>query len=66
MYFIDESGIYDRSNERNDEVSYFYYVKFDGSINMSVEFDKFCQRLRAEGAERRSKEIGRLLGVVDK
>lgn len=62
-YKIDEEGIYHSENDRYNEVSYYYEVRFNQSDTKS-QLDKFLKYVKSIGANERSREIGQLLGVT--
>lgn len=61
-YKIDDVGIYTTSNGYYDDVDTHYWVLFNVP-DSRAQLHSFINKIKLEGAEWRSKEIGRLLGV---
>lgn len=61
-YKIDEEGIYYSENERYDEVSYHYVVKFN-QPDTKNQLHTFLHQVKLLGAGERTQQIATLLGV---
>ena len=67
-YYINKHGIYWTESAYGDSVDYHFVVDFcdfeEGDVTeLTIEFRKFCDTLRKEGAKQAGSQIASLLGL---